>query len=166
MERRILGRTRHKSSLVTLGGASLRPTTLKESRAFIKFALDHGVNHIDVAPTYGNGRAEHILGDWVKEYRKNLFLACKTQKRTGKAAKEELHKSLETLQTDYFDLYQLHGLDDPEELRIALSEEGAIKVILEAKEQGLVKYIGKNWTENKRKEIIFKASNINNPTRT
>lgn len=142
MEKRTLGRTGHKSTLITLGGASARPTTRKESDAFIKLALDHGVNHIDVAPTYGNGKAEHILGKWVKEYRKTLFLACKTQKRTKKEATDELNRSLKNLQTDHFDLYQLHGLDDPEELKIALSEEGAVSAILHAKKQGLVKYIG------------------------
>jgi aryl-alcohol dehydrogenase-like predicted oxidoreductase len=142
MEKRVLGRTRHKSTLITLGGASARPTTRRESDAFIKLALDHDVNHIDVAPTYGSGMAERILGEWVKEYRKNLFLACKTHKRTKKEAAEELNSSLKNLKTDYFDLYQLHGLDDPEELRIALSEDGAVKAILEAKEQSLVKYIG------------------------
>jgi len=151
MEKRILGRTGHRSTLITLGGAAVRPTglsvqrlpnTREESEAFIKFALDHGVNHIDVAPTYGGGMAETILGRWVKEYRENLFLACKTNKRTKKEAAEELSRSLKNLQTDYFDLYQLHGLDDPEELRIALSEDGAMRAILEAKKQGLVKYIG------------------------
>ncbi len=142
MEKRILGRTGHKSTFITLGGASVRPTTRKESDAFIKLALDHGVNHIDVAPTYGSGEAERILGKWVKEYRENLFIACKTQKRTKKDAADELSRSLKNLQTDYFDLYQLHGLDDPEELEIALSEDGAIRAILDAKKQGLVKYIG------------------------
>jgi len=142
MEKRLLGRTKHKSTLITLGGASLRPTTRRESNAFIKYALDHGVNHIDVAPTYGRGQAEHILGEWVKEYRENIFLACKTQKRTKKEAAEELNNSLKILQTDYFDLYQLHMLDDPEDLKIVLSENGAISAILEAKEQDLVKYIG------------------------
>lgn len=142
MEKRILGRTGHKSTLITLGGASARPTTRKESDAFIKLALDHGVNHIDVAPIYGGGKAERILGKWVKEYRKNLFLACKTQKRTKKEAADELNRSLKNLQTDYFNLYQLHGLDDPKELEIALSEDGAIRAILDAKKQDLVKYIG------------------------
>jgi len=151
MEKRTLGRTGHKSTLITLGGAAVRPTglsvqrlpnTREESEAFIKFALDHGVNHIDVAPTYGDGMAETILGRWVKEYRKNLFLACKTQKRTKREAAEELRRSLRNLQTDYVDLYQFHGLDDPEELKTALSEDGAISAILEAKEQGLVRYIG------------------------
>jgi len=142
MEKRILGRTGHKSTLITLGGASARPTTHIESDTFIKLALDHGVNHIDVAPTYGSGRAEHILGRWVKEYRANLFVACKTQKRTKKEAADELNGSLKNLQTDYFDLYQLHGLDDPEELKTALSENGVVRAILDAREQGLVKYIG------------------------
>jgi aryl-alcohol dehydrogenase-like predicted oxidoreductase len=142
MEKKTLGRTGYKSTLITLGGASVRQTTRKESDEFIKYALDRGVNHIDVAPTYGGGSSEDILGEWVKEHRKNLFLACKTQKRTKKEAAEELNRSLKKLQTDYFELYQLHALDDPEELRIALSEDGAMSAILEAKEEGLVRYIG------------------------
>ncbi len=142
MEKRTLGRTGYKSTLVALGGASIRPNTTSESEAYIKFALDHGVNHIDVAPTYGNGMAEVILGKWVKEYRKNLFVGCKTQKRTGKEATDQLNKSLNNLRTDYVDLYQLHGLDDSEELKTALGENGAVPAILDAKKQGLVKYVG------------------------
>jgi aryl-alcohol dehydrogenase-like predicted oxidoreductase len=151
MKKRVLGRTGHKSTLITLGGAAVRsnvknvnrpPTTRRESEAFIKLALDRGVNHIDVAPTYGGGMSEPILGKWVKEYRDSLFLACKTGKRTKKEAAEELRSSLKRLQTDYFDLYQLHGLDDPDELKTALGEGGAVRAIQEAKEQGLVKYIG------------------------
>jgi aryl-alcohol dehydrogenase-like predicted oxidoreductase len=102
--------------------------------------LDRGVNHIDVAPTYGD--AELGLGKWVKEYRKNIFLACKTRYRTKKEAGEELKRSLQRLQTDYFDLYQLHGLDKAEELETALGPEGVIETILEAKRQALVKNIG------------------------
>ena len=142
MKKRILGRTGHKSTLITLGGAVARPINRKESDSFIKFALDQGVNHIDVAPTYGSGEAEVILGKWVKEYRDDLFLACKTQKRDRKEAVEELNRSLKNLQTDYFDLYQLHGLDDPEQFKVASSEDGAIRAILEAREQNLVKYVG------------------------
>jgi aryl-alcohol dehydrogenase-like predicted oxidoreductase len=142
MEKRALGRTGHKSTLITLGGASASQKTRSESDRLIKLALDHGVNHIDVAPTYGNGMAETILGEWVKEYRKNLFVACKTQHRTKKAAAEELTKSLKNLRTDYFDLYQLHGLDDSVELETALSENGAISAILDAKKNGLVKNVG------------------------
>jgi len=141
MEKRSLGRTGQKSTIVALGGAIFigRPEQ-KEADAFIKLALDHGVNHIDVAPTYGD--AETQLGKWVREYRKSIFLACKTRNRTRKEAAEELGRSLEHLQTDHFDLYQLHGLDKPDELETALGPDGAIQAILEAKRQGLVKYIG------------------------
>jgi aryl-alcohol dehydrogenase-like predicted oxidoreductase len=142
MDKRALGRTGHKSTLIALGGASARPTTRKESDEYIKLAIDHGVNHIDVAPTYGSGMAETILGKWIKEYRKDLFVACKTQKRTKKEVVDQLSQSLKNLQTDHLDLYQLHALDDPEELKTALSENGAVSAILEAKEKGLVKYIG------------------------
>ena len=118
----------------------MHPISSKEEESFVRFFIDRGVNHIDVAPTYGD--AEFRLGRWVKEYRKNLFLGCKTGKRTKKEASEELKRSLAQLQTDYLDLYQLHGLDDPEELKVALGENGAMNTMLEAKQQGIVKNIG------------------------
>ena len=141
MEKRTLGRTGQRSTIVALGGAIFigKPEE-RDANAFIKLALDHGVNHVDVAPTYGD--AEVKLGRWVREYRKNIFLACKTTSRTGKGASEELRRSLERLQTDYFDLYQLHALDKPEDLETTLGPDGAIQAILEAKNQGLVKHVG------------------------
>lgn len=106
----------------------------------MKYALDQGVNHFDVAPTYGN--AEQRLGKWVKEYRDDIFLACKTGKRTRKDAAEELKHSLERLQTDYFDLYQFHGLDKSEDLQTVIGENGALQAFKEAKEEGLINHIG------------------------
>jgi len=141
MKRRPLGRTGHDSSLATLGGAPfIYPIPEKEGDEFVKHALDMGVNHIDVAPTYGD--AEARLGKWVKEYRDDLFLACKTNKRTKDEAAEELRRSLERLQTDHFDLYQFHGLDKPEDLETVLSVEGALRAFEEAKEEGLINRIG------------------------
>jgi aryl-alcohol dehydrogenase-like predicted oxidoreductase len=141
MEKRAFGRTGYRSTLITLGAAVfMHPISFIEEESFVRFFIDHGVNHIDVAPSYGD--AELRLGRWVKEYRKNFFLGCKTNKRTKKEASEELKRSLTRLQTDHFDLYQLHGLDDPEELKVALGEDGAMSSILEAKQQGLVKNIG------------------------
>lgn len=141
MDRRQLGRTGHKSTIVALGGAIyIYKVSDKEADDFIKLALDRGVNHVDVAPTYGD--AEIRLGKWIKEYRENLFLACKTRKRTSTEAAEELQASLKRLQTDYFDLYQLHGLDNPDELDTALGSDGAVEAILDAKRQGLVRFIG------------------------
>jgi aryl-alcohol dehydrogenase-like predicted oxidoreductase len=141
MKRRALGRTGHESIIVTLGGAVfIYPIGEKEGDGFVKYALDRGVNHIDVAPTYGD--AEVRLGKWVKEYRDDIFLACKTGKRTKSEAAEELRRSLERLQTDHFDLYQFHGLDDPEELKKVTGEDGALRAFEEAKEEGLINHIG------------------------
>jgi aryl-alcohol dehydrogenase-like predicted oxidoreductase len=141
MEQRILGKTNHRSTIITLGGAIfIYPVEQKKGDAFVKYALDSGVNHIDVAPTYGD--AEVKLGKWVKEYRDDVFLGCKTGKRTKKEAEEELNRSLERLQTDYFDLYQFHGLDTPEDLATVVGEDGALQAFKEAKEEGLINHIG------------------------
>jgi aryl-alcohol dehydrogenase-like predicted oxidoreductase len=141
MEKRPLGRTGHKSTILALGGAVfIEKLRQGEVDALIEHAPDLGVNHIDVAPTYGD--SELGFRRWIREYRGNLFLACKTMKRTLKDASAELRRSLERLQADHFDLYQLHQLDKPDELDTALGPEGAMRAILEAKKQGLVKYVG------------------------
>jgi aryl-alcohol dehydrogenase-like predicted oxidoreductase len=141
MEKRLLGRTGHKSTILAFGGAVfIGKPRQREVDALIEHALDRGVNHIDVAPTYGE--AERGLGRWVKEHRGNLFLACKTMKRTWKDAAVELRTSLDRLQADHFDLYQLHQVDKPDKLEATLGPDGAIQAILEAKEDGLVKFIG------------------------
>ncbi|MBL7167930.1 aldo/keto reductase [Candidatus Bathyarchaeota archaeon] len=141
MEKRVLGRTNHRSSIATLGGAVfIYPIETHVGDQFIKHALDRGVNHIDVAPTYGN--AEARLGKWVREYRDDLFLACKTGKRTKQETAEELRSSLERLQTDHLDLYQFHGLDTQEDLNTVVGEGGALQAFQEAKEEGLINHIG------------------------
>jgi len=141
MQERPLGRTGHKSTILALGGAVfIGKPEQKQVNALIEHALDRGVNHIDVAPTYGD--SELGFRRWIKEYGGNLFLACKTMKRTLKDASEELRTSLKRLEADHFDLYQLHQLDKRDELETALGPDGAIQAILEAKKQGLVKYVG------------------------
>ena len=140
MERRRLGKTEHMSSIVTFGGAVLIGVSQKEADSAIKLALDHGVNHFDVAPTYGD--SELLLRPWLKEYRDDIFLACKTQKRTKKEAAASLRRSLERLGVDYIDLYQFHALDDMRELETAFGSGGALEAMLEAKKEGLIKHIG------------------------
>jgi aryl-alcohol dehydrogenase-like predicted oxidoreductase len=140
MKTRQLGKTGHHSSIVTLGGALFIYPLGEEGDQFVKYALDKGVNHFDIAPTYGN--AEERLGKWVKEYRDDIFLACKTGKRTRKESMKELKRSLKLLQTDYFDLYQFHGLDNVDDLETVVSDDGALNTFLEAKEEGLIKHIG------------------------
>jgi aryl-alcohol dehydrogenase-like predicted oxidoreductase len=140
MEKRRLGRTEHMSSIVSFGGAAFMKIDQDEADRVLKLVFEHGINHLDVAPHYED--AEIRIGPWMKKYRKQCFLACKTLERTRKAAVEDLHRSLKRLQTDHFDLYQLHFMDKMSDLEIALGPDGAIEAIVEAHSQGLLNYIG------------------------
>lgn len=140
MEKRRLGKTEHMSSMLILGGAALRNVTQSEADRALELAVEHGVNHFDIAPLYGE--AEVLLGDWLKRSRKKVFLGCKTRARSKKEARESIKRSLERLGVDHFDLYQLHGIDELETLNVVLGPGGALEAILEAREQGLVGYIG------------------------
>ena len=140
MEQKRLGKTEHMSSLLTFGGAALWNVTQAEADAAIDMAVEYGVNHFDVAPTYG--QAEMRLGPWMEKYHKEIFLACKTQARSKAKAWESIKRSLEALRVDYFDLYQFHGVDDLETLNVILGPGGALEAVLEAKEEGLVRHIG------------------------
>ena len=154
MEKRRLGRTGHMSSIVTFGGAALWLVTQAEADAGIEMAIQHGINHIDVAPQYG--QAEMRLGPWLEKHREEIFLACKTMKRTKTEAWGSLKLSLKTLRADYFDLYQFHAVDDLETLDTVLGHEGALEAVLEAKQQGLIRYIG---ITGHRTKIITEALN-------
>jgi len=140
MQSRRLGRTGNMSSIIAFGGAALSGTSQDEADAAVDVALRSGVNHFDVAPSYGD--AELRLAPSMKKHRSEIFLSCKTEKRTKKEASAELHRSLERLAVRQIDLYQLHALDEPRELDIALGREGAMEAILEARDAGLVRYIG------------------------
>ena len=140
METRRLGKTEHMSSILALGGAALRGATQSEADAAIQLVIEHGVNHFDVAPLYGE--AEVLLEPWLEKNRKEFFLAGKTRARGKTEAWESINRSLERLRVDYFDLYQLHGIDELETLNVVLGPCGAIEAILEAKEQGLIRHIG------------------------
>jgi len=140
MEKRMLGRTGHMSSIVTLGCCSLGRIPQREADRIIDLALSHGINHFDVAPTYGE--AELRLRPWMKDHRDEIFLACKTGKRTKKEASEELVRSLERMGVDYINLYQFHGLDDLKQLETAFGPGGALQAMLQAREDGIIKHIG------------------------
>jgi aryl-alcohol dehydrogenase-like predicted oxidoreductase len=140
MEKRRLGKTGQMSTLITFGSAALWKVSQAEADAAIELALEHGVNHFDVAPTYG--QAELRLGPWMEKHHKEVFLACKTIKRGKAQAWESLKRSLETLRVDSFDLFQFHGVSSLDALNVILGERGALEAILEAKQQGLVRHIG------------------------
>ena len=140
MEKRRLGKTEHKSSIIAFGGAALYKVSQAEADAAIELATEHGVNHFDVSPRYG--QAEMRLGPWMQKHHKEVFLACKTTERGKTKAWESIKRSLEMLKVDYFDLYQFHGVNDLETLNAVLGPRGALEAALEAKEQGLVRHIG------------------------
>ncbi len=139
MDTRRLGRTEHMSTLVAFGAATFMIISQKEADRTMELLIEKGINHIDVAPEYGE--AEKRIGPWMKGYRENFFLGCKTLMRT-KDAYAELHRSLMRLHTDYFNLYQLHSVDELSELETVLGPGGAIEAILEAKAQGMLQFIG------------------------
>jgi len=140
MEVRRLGRTGHHATITMLGGCGLGRIGQEEADKAVELAMEHGVNTIDVAPTYGE--AEVRLRPWVERYRDHFFLAGKTQKRTKAEAWEQLNRSLMRLGTDHFDLYQFHAVGTMDELKQILGEDGAIEALKEARETGLIKYIG------------------------
>jgi aryl-alcohol dehydrogenase-like predicted oxidoreductase len=140
MEKRRLGRTGHMSSVLTFGAAALFQVTQDEADDAITMAVARGINHIDVAPTYG--QAEIRLGPWLVKNRKKVFLACKTGQRSKTGAWESIKRSLDNLKADRFDLFQFHGVNDLETLAAILSPLGAMEAVLEAKQQKLLKYIG------------------------
>lgn len=140
MERRRLGRTGQMSTVVAFGAAGIGRVDQDVADRAIQTALDCGVNHIDVAPRYGD--AEGRLKPWMSRIRDKVFLGCKTAQRTRDAAKVELHRSLDRLGTDRFDLYQLHTVCKLHELDECTAKGGALEALIEAREEGLVRWLG------------------------
>ena len=136
----LFGRTGHRSSRVIFGGAALAEVSQAVADETLDVLLEYGVNHLDVAADYGD--AEVRIRPWLRREPRRFFVATKTGKRTAAAAREELHRSLDRLGVDSVDLWQLHALADPIEWDIALSPGGAIDAAVEAREQGLVRWIG------------------------
>jgi predicted aldo/keto reductase-like oxidoreductase len=137
---RPLGRTGHRSSLLTFGGYALGGLPQAEADRAVAEMIDAGVNAFDVAPSYGDAEAK--LGRALAGKRDRVFLHCKTLERSKEGAARELDASLRRLRTDRFDLYQLHGLNKPEELEQALGPGGAMEAFREAREAGRIRFIG------------------------
>jgi aryl-alcohol dehydrogenase-like predicted oxidoreductase len=134
------GATGHQSSRVIFGAAAFMQTTQRESDPTLDVLLEHGVNHIDVAASYGD--AELRLAPWMRHHRADFFLATKTDERAYAPAREQIRRSLERMEVDQVDLLQLHCLVHPAEWDLALGEDGALRAAVEAREEGLVRFIG------------------------
>jgi aryl-alcohol dehydrogenase-like predicted oxidoreductase len=128
------------STRAIFGAAALSSVTQDEADRTLEVLLQYGVNHIDTAASYGD--AELRIGPWMDRHRQDFFLATKTGRRTYQEARDEIHRSLERLRVDHVDLIQLHNLVDPIEWDKALSPGGALDAAVEAREQGLVRFIG------------------------
>lgn len=137
---KMFGRTGHESSRTIFGAAALGSVSQDEADRTLDTLLRYGVNHIDTAASYGE--SELRVGPWMKAYRNNFFLATKTDKRTYREAKAELHRSLDRLKVDSVDLWQMHMLVNPEEWEVAMHSGGVIDAFIEAKEQGLTRFTG------------------------
>jgi aryl-alcohol dehydrogenase-like predicted oxidoreductase len=140
IEKRPFGRTGHMSTATIFGGAALMRATQEDAERALEVLLKYGVNHIDTAPRYGD--SEILIGPWMARHRKDFFLATKTNKRTCGEAREDLHRSLDRLKVDKIDLIQLHGLQHPDEWDTAMGPGGVLEAAVEAREKGLVRFVG------------------------
>lgn len=134
------GSTGYESSRVIFGAAALYASTEQDSERALELLLAHGINHIDVAASYGD--AEIRVGGWMDRHRDDFFLATKTGERGYAAAREQIHRSLERLRVDCIDLIQFHNLVKPDEWDAVFSDDGALRAAVEARDEGLLRFIG------------------------
>lgn len=140
MLKRRFGRSGHMSTVAIFGGAAFYEIPQADADRVMEQVIEAGINHIDIAPSYG--QAEERVGPWMKRERGRFFLGCKTMERTREGAWNELRQSLKRLQTDSFDLYQCHAITTMQELDAVTMPGGALEAFEEARREGLVKHLG------------------------
>ncbi len=140
METRRFGRTGNMSTLAIFGAAAFWEISQADADKVMEQVIEAGINHIDIAPSYG--QAEERVGPWMPRERQRFFLGCKTMERTKHGAWDEMQRSLKRLQTETFDLYQCHAITTMEELDSITMKGGALDALVEARREGLIKFIG------------------------
>ncbi len=140
MKKHLLGKTGYQVSGIIYGGIISTDETQADSDRYVAWSIERGVNYFDVAPSYGD--AEIQLGESLKPYRKDVYLACKTTERKREKAWEEIQKSLKLLHTDYFDLFQLHSITTPEDVEQIFGTGGTMELLLELHQKGVIRKIG------------------------
>jgi len=140
MIKRKYGKNNDMLSVVGLGGISVKGKGQKTANEITSIAYERGVNYFDVAPGYGD--AQELFGKALISFRKKIFLACKTSKRDEKESTKDLENSLKLLKTDYFDLYQLHGMKTKEDFQKATSSHGVMNTLIKAREEGKIRNLG------------------------
>jgi aryl-alcohol dehydrogenase-like predicted oxidoreductase len=135
------GNTGHQSTRVIFGAAAfMGGMNQDKADRVLEMLLEYGIDHIDTAASYGD--SELRVGPWMREHRKRFFLATKTGERTYEGARAELHRSLERLRVDQVDMIQMHNLVVEDEWETAMGARGALEALVEARSQGLVRFIG------------------------
>lgn len=157
MEKRRFGRTGHMSTVAIFGGAAFYEVGQEKADEAMRRVLGSGVNHIDVAPSYG--LAEERLAPWLAEAREDFFLGCKTLERTREGAAAEMRRSLEKLGVESFDLYQLHAVTTMGRLDAVTEQGGALEAAVAAREAGLTRFIGITTHGFHAPEICLEALN-------
>jgi aryl-alcohol dehydrogenase-like predicted oxidoreductase len=140
METMPFGRTGHRSTRVIFGAAALGGMRQEKADRVLELLIEHGVNHIDTAASYGE--SELRIGPWMAQHRDRFFLATKTGERRADGARDSLRRSLERLRVAQVDLIQLHNLVEDEEWEVALGSGGALEALVDARAEGLVRFIG------------------------
>ena len=155
MQKFRLGKTEMMISAVTFGGIIVMDETDYDAKTHVDAAIDSGVNYFDVAPSYGN--AQDQLGPALKKYRNDVYLACKSMERSAAGIKAELINSLKMLETDHFDVYQMHAMKSQNDIDLAFADDGAMKTLIWAKQEGIIRHIGFS-THNE--DIALKALDL------
>ena len=140
MDKRILGRTGHESTVVTFGTAGLGRVDQSVADRAVELILEHGVNHIDIAPGYG--QAMERMAPWMPEIRDKMFLGCKTAMRSKREAWDDIRSIPDRLGVDSFDLFQLHAVGTMDDLDLVTGPGGALEALVEMRDQGLTRWIG------------------------
>ena len=134
------GRTGHLSTRTIFGAAAFWDTPPREVDATMETILQNGVNHVDTAASYG--QSERLLGDWIRRHGKQFFLATKTDQRSRQDAYDQIRRSLDLLHVDQLDLIQIHALHEETDWARAFGPGGAIEAVIQARSEGLVRFIG------------------------
>lgn len=134
------GRTGHNSTRTIFGAAAFWDTPQKDVDTTMDLILQHGINHVDTAASYG--KSEQLLGNWIQRHGKPFFLATKTDQRTRQAAYDQIRRSLELLHVTQVDMIQIHAMHEEEDWQTAFGSGGVIEAVIQAREEGLARFIG------------------------
>ena len=140
MEKRRLGRTGHESTVVTFGTAGIGRVSQAVADKAVELILEHGVNHVDIAPSYGE--AMERMAPWMPKIRESVFLGAKTRERTRSLAWENIESCMKRLGVGTFDLFQLHSVGTMDDLDAVTGTGGALEALVKLRERGLTRWIG------------------------